>query len=634
MFTFLKDLTPQRALTITLAFLLCSCIQSGGKGTGSRGLFTGGDLNNGTIDGGTATTTLTPTPTQTPLLEILTIADVSINDTSFKRKITIPKNFNEFLILDVANASSLAGRFLKVRFLMGVRETAIEVDAFVGRTNRSQIDTEQEVINIDMRQAPFRNLRLLYDLFDYTNYTSTQEPTNDPRNELLFCRGLKVEHDPTFSLTPSNPECDTAGEVCNYAYAKIRDQGLVDDTSGNDVVTYPSFPNIDFDGNGIDADAAKNMLGKCLPDRFPPFFTGATPNLTLTASTTATQAVFNQDILSVNGVDFKYVGPYQAVDVDNWELKATAAIASVPLHASSPTGIFSDSLDGSVNTGLLSYMFPRGGRLNLKQNIQYVGGNTDPLLGNQRTQQTNINSGLTEMMDGCNIRVTNTDRDSGEGISSCNVTAKIQIFDFDPVTQQRTLIVETTKVKLQVIRPSIINTPRNPDQGVESFITTFKSCFNSRSCGQGECCYNGHCWRNDLISQCVDDGNQIGLKGIGSSCGSDYECSSLCCGSSRTCNIHNLTINNQQNPILCNKAPGAACVAKEWCRKETVQVCRVFQVGFDAFGAPTCALRCENEDRHGDCEDGICRPVVRPTPEPFDPTDPNFDCSAQPVFPN
>jgi len=90
-------------------------------------------------------------------------------------------------------------------------------------------------------------------------------PTQDPNNTGLYCRGLRLEHDPTFKGSATNTECDAIGEKCLYAYAKVVDSGLVDQDD-NFLAINPELQQIDFSKLGYSQETEANNLLKCLPD--------------------------------------------------------------------------------------------------------------------------------------------------------------------------------------------------------------------------------------------------------------------------------------------------------------------------------------------------------------------------------
>lgn len=108
---------------------------------------------------------------------------------------------------------------------------------------------------------------------------------------------------------------------------------------------------------------------------------------------------------------------------------------------------------------------------------------------------------------------------------------------------------------------------------------------------------------------------------VGESCKSDTSCLSGCCNESTgTCSTHEPALGQ-----LCQKSPGQSCISDEFCRVESVPVCKVMRTGYDQSGNVTCALRCFNEQRHGSCQNNRCLPVDIPPVPPFDSSNP--DCS-------
>ena len=126
----------------------------------------------------------------------------------------------------------------------------------------------------------------------------------------------------------------------------------------------------------------------------------------------------------------------------------------------------------------------------------------------------------------------------------------------------------------------------------------------------------------DIVNQCIEDISGTGNLGIGESCGSDYQCNSLCCRNG-ICAVHTST--REEEPVLCSKSPGETCAAKEWCRQDNIQECKIITTGTDTQGNITCALRCYNVPTYGECRNGICIPPTAPPVPVFDPQNP--DCS-------
>lgn len=545
---------------------------------------------------------------------------------TFKSKVTIAKNYSGTLYLSGLNITSLTDKLIKVRFKFGQAKEPITVPATITRSSGLVPQTDIELLALDFGTRPLNNIRLLYDLFDYNIYGTTDTPTSDPRNLEVYCRGLNLEDDPTFEGTSTNQLCDTSGESCLYAFAKIVDQGLVDDSSGNNIATIPSEPQVDLTGNGYDSDTAANMLKKCLPDSGDLFFKNTAGVLTLSSSTADTKANLGDAVLTVDSKNHKYRGPYRAISTSLWQMSTTAAIHA-PAAGVKPVGLFASTIGGSGNVadGIVSYLFPRAGKLKLAANIEHLSSSTNPVITAARTKKTLLSNGDTEFMDGCNIRATNQDSVLGENIGACNVTATIELITEE--NGQEKILTTTKDVKLQLIRPSLLDVNKE-----EVFFSSFKSCSTTRTCASNECCFNQKCWPEESVSLCSEDADTLGSKLVGVTCTTDYDCISLCCNSSTSkCAVHNTDLNPE---VLCQKAPGESCVAKEWCSKINVPTCLIVKTGVNEQQQTTCSLRCYNIPTHGDCVNGLCKSPSIPAIPTFDPSNP--DCSSAvdpPSFP-
>ena len=537
-------------------------------------------------------------------------------DGAFRTKVTVPKNFSGLLYLSGLNFSTLSNRLVSVKFSFGRSLEPVIVPALVGRASGLTPQTNIDVLTLDMSRKPFENIRLIYDLFDYST-SSSSAPIQDPRDVNLYCRGLSLSHDPTFLQTSSNSQCDATNEKCLYAYAKIVDQGMVDPSN---IAVNPSEMNIDLSSTqaGYNSDSASDMLKKCLADNGYVGGDGAGTNLQVGGANLALNAAA---ILS-NAVQYTYQGPYRRINESNWEISSNAV----------DTGSYGLFENNGFN-GTLSFMFPRAAKINLGSGIQHLSSTTSQQTpGTTRSLATLLTPGETEWMDGCNARVQSRDQSgtalNAESISSCNVTAKVEVITVDPITDAETIISTSLEVKLQLVRASELNSV-----GEDVLYSNFNSCSSSNACAGDECCFNSRCWSKSLVSQCREDAQTTGDLPVGNSCTTDLECSSLCCDASTgLCQAHN----TQLDPaVLCSKPPGSTCIAKEWCLKEVVRECLIIDTGLNSLNQRTCALRCYNRLSHGECKSDVvgtpatCRPPD-PFPVPaFDPNNP--DCSnAQP----
>ncbi|MBF0359638.1 MAG: hypothetical protein HQK49_01410 [Oligoflexia bacterium] len=635
------------SFTITYFVSLISCIDENSRRSIKN------QISKNSLNNSSDKKMLTPSPSHSPsssppvkgLLKAETAATIELrffvdpNTGTFKDKVTIPKNFNGILYLSGLNITSLNNRIVKVRFKFGRELEVVTVPATIGRAAGLTPQIDIQVLIMDMRDRPFENIRLLYDLYDYNtyNYDYNDSPTNDPYNRELYCRGLTLEYDPTYT----NGECNPNEKKCLYAFAKIKDAGLYT-TNGS---TIPTLPLIDINSGDFtfptaSSDAtivSKNLtnIKKCLPDNGAVFykeFASSYRQMTYTNVDTSF-ASYNDVVLSLTDdtnskVDYYYRGPYRVLSLNSWSLPKDKAVG--------PYGLFKSTLDSSadptdVTMGIFSLIFPRSGKLPLDKEIKYIGDDyafkIDPQMTPTPTLTKTIprsitsltSAGDTKWMDGCNIRVSNFDETRNEGINSCNVSATIEIVAIDPKTGKEYDVDMTnkTEIKLQLSRPST-----KDYQGKETLYQSMKSCSSSRTCASDECCFNKRCWSKNLVSQCLEDATSSGQQEIGTVCNSDFQCASLCCNVSiGRCAVHNSKLDT---PVFCSKSPGDHCVAKEWCRKDTIQDCKIIRTGINSQGEMTCALRCYNKQEFGSCINGIC---VAPTqPGRVDFNEENPDC--------
>lgn len=550
---------------------------------------------------------------------------------TYVRKLTLPKNYQGLLYLGGININSLAGRFVQVRFTFGVSRETVTVPATVARAPGITPNTEIDVLVMDLRNQPFSNQRLIYDMYDYRDYSDpANEPVETNRDPSLYCRALRLQDDKTFN---GQGACDglkadgsaDPDEKCLYTYAKVVDRALV---QGASTAVYPSQPQVDLtlDKRGYYQQAPSTFLNRCLPDK-----SLSVPTIISTGVSNATTATGVQDLSfsvfgqtgtlsqrnAANAVIYSqavgYYGPFKAINANNWEITEDAVFGPnglfdfAPLYPVAPT--FGETLD--LMHLHHSKLFPRFGYMNLNVDVKYLKTDLVSLDTKSTTQQPA--SGVTELVDGCNLRVQSVNF-SGENIGSCNATGKIEILT---VNEDGTLIsvAETSDVILQLVRATQIS-----GEGNDYLYSNFKSCSNSNQCGSGECCYNNRCWNNELVTQCVEQAPSVGNLPIGTSCSSDFECSSLCCNlSTGRCGVHDNTLSP---PVLCNKPYGQFCLAKDWCQKSNVTNCYIVKTGTDPQGNTTCAKRCYNSQEFGDCKAGTCQPPPAGLNPTFDPSSP------------
>jgi hypothetical protein len=610
LFTALKTLINSVcALILVISF--SSCIQSPSNSRSkaiAKNSITGSGANgstngNGAV-GATTTTTTTTTAVTSQKVELSHLVDPF--DGTYKKKLTLPKNFKGNLYIAGLNVASLTNKIVSVRFNFGVDKQSVVLNATVARAPGIVPKTDIQVLVLDMNAKPFNKMRLGYDLYDYNDYTDAKkEMVSDGRDGGLYCRGLKLEDDPTFIPMNNTSTCSSATDRCLYSYAKVTDTTLYKDQVVN-LLTYrvsaiPTHPQ-------IWTQTSLNNYGDsvCLPDDSDPIGINNLFDLNLVS------LGFNDPINFIYPVTIPllpskflgfYQGPYRAINDLEWQISGAALFSGT-------AGLFEyGPIATNLKIGYHSLLFPRAGRLSLSSGINYLGSETH---FGVRSKLTSDASGTTKFVDGCNLRVQNYDPATNESIGSCNVNASIEIFYM--LDGKEVNITTDKSIKLQLIRPSLTNF-----EGKEVLANSFKRCDSSSTCGGDECCFNSRCWSKDLVTQCVDQLPIIGNQEIGANCSSDFECSTLCCNQSTgSCAPHNP---NGTNPNYCNKSSGQQCVAKEFCQQVPVVTCKIVKSGLKADGTTACTLRCPAVMTYGDCTAGSCVPPATPAVPNFDPND-------------
>ncbi len=568
---------------VTLCLVLSSCVENSGlKDKRSR---TGNKLTKEADSDLPVDLAPTGETLQSTKVELSHLVDPF--DGTYKKKVSIPKNYKGSLYIAGLNVSALQGKLVKVRFNFGIDGQSVVLDATVARAPGIIPQTDIQVLVVDMNSRPFSKMVLGYDLYDYNTYTVGSTPATDPRDSGLYCRGLKIEDDPTFDKTlESNSYCDKADDRCLYAYAKVTDASLYN----SNLTTIPSLPQVWTTSNSVRYPTlATSFTSMCLPDN------GSVSDFEQLLSITS--------LASATGLIHK--GPYRAINSGEWKIQSSAIF-------NSKSGLFEINYDGT--TGYKSLMFPRAGKLSLNQGVSYWGADTYDGI---RSIQDVSSTGISKYVDGCNLRVQNYNPSTSEGINSCNVNGSIEIFYKNAAGSEVSVTIDRA-IKIQLLRPSEKNS-----EGNEVLTGAFKRCDSSSACGSNECCFNSRCWSKDIVPQCVDQTPVIGNQPVGFNCGSDFECSSLCCNlSTGSCAPHTQT---GPAPILCNKPAGQRCVAREFCRPEFVATCKLVKLpGLSATGKPQCTLRCPSVETYGECTAGYCVPPAIPLVPTFDPENP--DC--------
>lgn len=618
--------TSTLLLILSVVFFVASCVQGAGvrgksSSTKSSSLSGNGSSPNGpgAIDTGTTNSGSTLFSQKIELSHL-----VDPFDGTYKKKLTIPKNFKGNLYLAGLNIAALSNRLIKVRFNFGVDKQSVVLNATLARAPGIIPQTDIQVLVIDMNSAPFSKMRLGYDLYDYNQYTKdlvtglwNQDVVTDPRDGGLYCRGLKSEDDPTFIPLTQDSKCSAATDRCLYSYAKIVDSTLYDDRVVNGVTSpyssIPSRPQVWSEATGVRSPTTSSFAGTvCLPDdsgvsTVNELFnlSPTLPDLNGTPTLYVVSTLLGLTDLGITpntNAKYYYYGPYRFIDdTSGWQIYGDAIF-------NSSAGLFQvQPGNPALKTGYHSLLFPRAGKIPLSQGVSYLGS-SDYFGARARTIADS--TGTSQYVDGCNIRASNYDPSTNQGIGSCNVDSSIDVFYMQD--NQEVSITSDKSIKLQLIRDSLTNY-----QGKEVLTTSFKRCENSTTCGSNECCFNSRCWSKDLVTQCLDATPIVGNQEIGANCKSDFECSSLCCNQSTgACAPHS---NTGTNPIFCSKSPGQQCVTKEFCAQQAVVTCQVVKNGLKPDGTPPCTLRCPAVMTFGDCKGGVCTPPVQPAVPPFDP---------------
>lgn len=509
---------------------------------------------------------------------------------TYKKKISIPKNFKGELNIAMTNIAAVQNKVLRARIYTGHDLQPLDVAATVNMAPGIIPDTQIQVLSLDFNQAPAKNLQLNYDLYDYNDYDSnpTLEPVTNNRDANLYCRGLTLNYDHTYTGTTGR--CELGNDKCLYSYAKVLDQTLTYSSGGSTISNIPTLPQVwNHQSNFTVPSPEEAKQSMCLLD----------------SMMTQSEVAMMFDELTLSG-GYTYSGPYRTVNNPLWNI-SSAAITNPKF------GIFK-SVNGIGYFN--SLLFPRAGRLSVQTSSTLSHMGSQDFFGSRSNISDGIDqvTGKTQYMDGCNLRVTNFNSDLNEGIGSCNVTAYIEIY-YKSEGREISVAKDHT-LKIQFLRKSELNF-----EGKEVLNSSFKSCSSSSLCANGECCFNGRCWSKDLVSYCVDQVPGNGNFGNGVSCSSDFECSSLCCSSSTgTCQPHDP--NNPDAPSMCNKTAGQSCVTKDFCKPEYVRSCKKVKLPEPGVnGQVSCVLKCDYVETYGKCTDKKCIPPISDSETNFDLTD-------------
>lgn len=549
---------------------------------------------------------------------------------SYIRKLTLPKNFAGKLYVAGINISTLSAQHVKVKFNFGMNRESVTVNATVAEAPGITPQTPIKVLVLDLKDEPFRKVRLPYDLFDYNeyNFSDGDKPTQSNLDSGLYCRGLQLADDPTFegvgACDGDQVNSDQPEEECLYAYAKVLDQGLVKETG---TTKLPLLPNLGQHFSFVPGSStpkytqdyfAKHIY-KPLADTIPTSSSNVIGSLIFSEAWTTTSSpnvsfTFPGTIwdgISVGTSKYYYRGPYRLVDKTNWQLSFPELDGKNRLFKSGSWVEYSpyltkplvdDSQSNPKQNKLYynSYLFPLATKLNLGAGVVYMGSSN---VEGPRLPMTS-SGGETQWMDGSNARSRSRNTDQ-EHVGSCNVSATIEIISRD-TNKVEYVIATANDVKLQLVRPTQYRT----DVADEVLYTNFKSCSSNSSCGSSECCFNNRCWDQALVSQCIDATSTTGHRPVGDTCSSDFECSSLCCNSaSGKCSPHNASLST---PVTCSKPAGEFCISKEWCSKSAITRALLVKLPSLPDGTAQCTQLTYVSQEYGDCKNSVCVPPTQP----------------------
>lgn len=554
---------------------------------------------------------------------------------SYVTKLSLPKNYDGYLYLAGINVSSLMGTHVTVRFRFGLNRHPVDVPATISQAPGITPQTNINVLVMDLRGAPFRDLILPYDLYDYKDYEidpvthkilNTESIIQDNLDTNLYCRGLALEDDPTFTGVGA---CDGVqeqngqpAEECLYAYAQVDDQSLIKISNLEQTSVTPTFPQVKSTTSAnYYADNIADLVLRPSLDTIPTSSTDPHQFSSYLFRNDGTDEIRFDSFTGItfpDGHEYRYRGPYRLRNTLNWHFNFTDLDGPKRLfrkgawvHYDSATyGRLPD--DPAMSTHLNyfnrlyynSYKYPLMTKMDLNAGVGHLSSND--LYGPRNDTSLTI-SGETQWMDGSNARAQGINN-KGEHIGSCNVTSTLEVLAKDE-NGNLYVVASTIDVKLQLVRPTLYQT----DSGNQVLYENYKRCTSNSTCGSGECCFTDRCWSSTLVSQCFNEGSTQGSRNTGATCSSDLECKSLCCNSGR-CADHNTIAG-----AFCNKPSGTTCIAKEWCQKVPITRCFIIRTGTTSTGKVTCAQQCYQIEEHGECMNGLCMAPTQPTIPTFDP---------------
>ncbi len=479
---------------------------------------------------------------------------------SFSEKLSIAKDFQGIVYLDVENIKLLKEKLLFIRINFGMNsENPVELP--LSYLSKTIAGVEKDVLALSIPSKNFFTVPLDYQLFDYSEGAAAGY---NAFHKDVYCRGLRVEQDPTSNFT----SCSKGDEICKYTYAKVLDQGLFHEQTSTFI--QPSELTVSHDeSRTYELNLDPINLRRCLTDDQKVFVKNQELNI--------------GELISLDDESYRFKGAFKAVDPSNWGIQAEARWGKF--------GIFQQEYSGgkSIELGFKSNLFPRVGKIVNRTNRYYLGSKNrlDKKIVTNFTDTSDA-SALSDWVDGCNLRVLSEDS-LGTNIGSCNVSSDIQIFYKDGseevIIYSNAALAQAGQVKLQIVN----NIQTNID------VKDFNACFGDGGCSSSSCCHDGRCWDKEKYKNQFCKPANSG-KTTGQACATDTECLSACCigsetGAAGVCADKTTSCQRQVGEICIHSD---ACVGESgddtyWVRKLLFQGsdgCKVFNC--NVLSKPSC----------------------------------------------
>ncbi len=487
---------------------------------------------------------------------------------SFSEKLSITKDFQGVIYLDLTDIKLYKEKLLFMRVHFG-RNSEHPVELPLSYISKTIGGVKKDVLALSIPSKNFFTIPLDYQLYDYSLDAIAGD---NAFHKDVYCRGLRVEHDPTSNLS----SCSKNGELCLYTYAKIADQGLFHEATTSFID--PSELTVSHDGaRQYEFNLDPINLRRCLSDESKVFVKN--------------KEISIGELITLDDESYRFKGAYKPIDPSNWGIQSDAAWGRF--------GIFQQEYSGGKNLelGFKSNLFPKVGKIVNKTNRYYLGSKR-PLEKKVITNFTDDN-GSSDWVDGCNLRVLSKDS-LGKNFGSCNVSSDIQIYykedSQEVLVYSNSVLKKPGKIKLQILN----NIPTNID------VKDFNSCITDAGCSNSSCCHDGRCWdKVKYESQFCKPPNSG--KTTGQTCDADAECLSACClgsetGAQGTC---------ADKTLSCKRQVGEGCIHGDACDiqvdDDSYYVKKLLESGTNGCQVEVCNIKVKLE-----CIRSICTSVIDP----------------------